>query len=44
MEFLGMIAVGFLGLTICWKIFLFLLKGIGKGFSTLEKKVFNEDD
>lgn len=44
MDFLGMIAVGILGLTFFWRVFLLAFKGIGKGFSTVEKKIFNDDD
>lgn len=43
MEFLGMIAVGILGLSVCWRLFLLCFRGIGKGFGTIEKKLFNDD-
>ena len=43
MEFLGMIGAGILGLSICWRLFLFAFKGIGHGFNTIERKVFKDD-
>jgi hypothetical protein len=36
MEFLGMIAVGVLGLTACGRLFGFMFKLLGRAFDSLE--------
>ena len=39
MEFLGMIAVGVLGLAACGRVFVFLFRLMGLGFDRLEESI-----
>ena len=41
MEFLGMIALGILGLFACSRLFVMLLRLMGMGFNNLESQLMN---